>query len=340
VYIGDNHFMKLPEGPAGLDVTWSPATPADAPTLSALFNVIAEADDTPERLSPETMEHELISAFDPLQQRTLVVRAAGEVVGYGTVYHRDSEATELRSYVGVYVAPAYRERGLEDEITGWVIRAAAEILASSVAAEKYICAWLYKQQEEAASRLERRGFEPVRHWWEMERLLDEDIVTSAARGIDVIPWADEHSMPVRLVANAAFADHWGSTPMDEEAWRKRMLDSPGFRQDLSFVAAVGDELVGYSYNEVYEEDWEAAGRSEGWIGGLGVLREWRKRGAATALLGASMNAMRAAGLDAAMIGVDSSSPSGAQHLYQAVGFRTKSRGSTWQLAADEVMQGA
>ena len=34
--------------------------------------------------------------------------------------------------------------------------------------------------------------------------------------------------------------------------------------------------------------------------------------------------------EAAMIGVDSSSPSGAQHLYQAVGFRTKTTGTTWQ----------
>ena len=118
--------------------------------------------------------------------------------------------------------------------------------------------------------------------------------------------------------------------MDEADWQKRMLESPGFRQDLSFVARHDDEIVGYAYNEVYEEDWEAAGRSEAWISGLGVLREWRKKGIASALLAASMNAMREAELDAAMIGVDSSSPSGAHHLYQAVGFSTTSTGTTWQ----------
>ena len=168
----------------------------------------------------------------------------------------------------------------------------------------------------------------------MERHLDNDIAPSPIEGADVVPWTDEHSTPVRLIHNAAFADHWGSVPMDEDVWRKRMLESPGFRQDLSFVAVADDDIVGYSYNEVYEEDWESAGQSEGWIGGLGVLRDWRKKGIATALLAVSMNAMRAAGLEAAMIGVDSSSPSGAQHLYHDVGFRTKTTGTTWQLAVD------
>jgi hypothetical protein len=47
-----------------------------------------------------------------------------------------------------------------------------------------------------------------------------------------------------------------------------------------------------------------------------------------------MVSMRRAGAAAAMIGVDSSSPSGAQHLYQSVGFATKTTGTTWQLEVD------
>ena len=137
-------------------------------------------------------------------------------------------------------------------------------------------------------------------------------------------------MAVRAVHNAAFADHWGSVPMSDEAWKNMMLDSPNFRPDLSYVAIAGGQIVGYAFNEAYEEDWESAGRSEAWIGALGVLGEWRKRGIATALLNRSMEAMRQSGIDAAMIGVDSSSPSGAQHLYQSVGFRTKNTGTTWQ----------
>lgn len=334
MHISNNHAVSSPHTPTGLDIAWSPAQPSDAAELSALFNSIAEADDTPERLGAETMEHELRSAFTPLEERTVVAREAGEAVGYGTVYYRDSDADEIRSYVGVYVAPTFRGRGLEDVITDWAVAAATDVFADTAAPSKYVCAWLYKKQEEAAARFERRGFEAVRHWWEMERHLEDDITPSPIEGVDVVAWSNEYWMPMRLVANAAFADHWGSTPVDEEDWRKRVVDSPGFRQDLSFAAIADGHIVGYSYNEVYEEDWESAGRSEGWIGALGVLHEWRNKGIATALLAMSMNAMRAAGLEAAMIGVDSSSPSGAQHLYHSVGFRTKTTGTTWQLAID------
>ena len=326
--------MPMPEQSDGLEVAWSAATPEDAAALSTVFNLIAEADDTPERLSPDTMKHELVAAFAPLEERTVVARVDEMVVGYGTVYYRDAETAEMRAYVGVYVAPTHRGLGLEDVVIDWAISAARKALATTEAPRRYVCAWLYKKQEEHAARFARRGFEAVRHWWEMERRLDSEVTVPATEGVEVVPWADVHSMPVRQVANAAFADHWGSTPMDEGDWQKRMLDSPGFRQDLSFVALAAGDIVGYAYNEVYEEDWEAAGQSEGWIGGLGVLRAWRKRGIATALLTASMNAMRTAGLEAAMIGVDSSSPSGAQHLYQAVGFNTKSTGTTWQLPID------
>jgi ribosomal protein S18 acetylase RimI-like enzyme len=164
----------------------------------------------------------------------------------------------------------------------------------------------------------------------MERLLGEEIDSPQEDGFTILPWSDEHSAPVRLVCNTAFADHWGFTPMTEDAWQKQSIDSPGFRQDLSFVALADGELVGYSYNSIHEEDWEAAGRSEAWIAGLGVLQDWRKKGIASALLGRSMETMKTAGLEAAMIGVDSASPSGAQNLYQAVGFHTKFTATTWQ----------
>lgn len=329
--MGNNPHMNLPKSSSGVAIGWAPATADDAAALSGLFNTVAESDDTPERLSPETMAHELQSAFAPLDERTVVARVDGSVVAYGTVYHRDADAADLRTYIAAYVAPSHRNRGIEDAILDWATAAARGVLSNASAPRTYICSWLYKQQQDAAARLADRGFAPVRHWWEMERILDTAASVAMPVDVEIVPWADHHSGPVRVVANAAFADHWGSTPMDKGDWQKRMLDSPGFRQDLSFVALHGDQIVGYAYNEVYEEDWEAAGRSEGWIGALGVLREWRKKGIATALLAASMNAMRGAGLDAAMIGVDSSSPSGAQHLYQSVGFSTTSTGTTWQL---------
>ncbi len=324
--------MNLPSFPSDLELTCSPAQVADAAELSALFNAIADADDTPERLSETSMEHELESYFDPLDGRTVVARDdAGTIVGYATVYSRRAEADEMRAYINVYVGPAWRDRGLEDPMIDWGIAVATSVLREAAAERRYVCGWLYKKQEPMAARFAARGFTPVRHWWEMECLLNGSTPSPQVKGFEIVPWAEEHDEPSRLVYNAAFADHWGSTPMDADQWQKQVISSPGFRRDYSFVALGGGEVVGYSACEEYPEDWDAAGRSEAWIGGLGVVREWRKRGIATALLTHSMQAMREGDIEAAMIGVDSDSPSGAQHLYRDVGFITKITGTTWQL---------
>lgn len=323
--------MHTPTTRAGLDVSWSPATTADAAGLSDLFNSIGEYDETPERLSAESMLHELEAYFLPIEERTVVGRnGEGLVVAYGTVFHRPADGSEHRVHLNLYVGPQNRDAGLEDAIADWAVATATDVLQAQQADRKYLCASFYEKQEETAQRYAARGFEPVKYWWEMERYLAEEIASVPEEGFAVVPWEVDHAEPARLVYNAAFADHWGSAPMDSPTWSRLVLDSPGFRHNYSYVAVADGEVVGYAANEAYPEDWEAAGRSEVWIGGLGVVRGWRKRGVATALLAHSMVAMKGDGIDAAMIGVDSASPTDAQHLYHGVGFRTKITGTTWQ----------
>ena len=327
--------MDSPKTPPGLDINWTPAAVADAAALAELFNEIAAADDLPERLSPSSMEHELSSYYMPLGEKTIVGRDdSGAVVGYATAYTRVAAAKEMRAYVNIYVRPSWRDRGVEESMLDWAIAAGEAALRQIPAEKRFVCGWLYKKQDDAAARFADRGFAPVRHWWEMERPLSAAIVIPAASGFVVTPWTEEHDEPARLVYNAAFADHWGSTPLDQESWAKQVIASPNFRRSFSFVAIGDGQVVGYSACEEYPEDWEAAGQREAWIAGLGVLRQWRKKGMASVMLARSMSAMLDAGAEAAMIGVDAASPSGAQHLYRDVGFVTKTTGTTWQLEVD------
>ena len=69
-----------------------------------------------------------------------------------------------------------------------------------------------------------------------------------------------------------------------------------------------------------KETNERHGQREGWIQDLGVRRAWRKRGVASALLCQSMRAFKAAGLDYAMLGVDTENPTCALRLYERLGF--------------------
>ena len=124
----------------------------------------------------------------------------------------------------------------------------------------------------------------------------------------------------RVAHNAAFLDHWASEPLSEIRWNRWISGNESFLPTASFVAQADGEVVGYSVNFAYPEEWEGIGHSEGWIGGLGTTRDWRKKGVASALIEASLEAFRALGYDRAALGVDSENPTGALGLYTRLGF--------------------
>lgn len=318
--------MSIPNPPGVVGVTWRPATEADAEALATLFNTVGEVDGTPERMSPETMLHLVLSSpHADLERKTLLgVTADGTVVARAVVRLQPSDAIEQRAYINPGVAPDWRDRGLEEFVTDWSV-AVAESLLETTASDlpKYLSRFAYTSEVDEIERIERRGFHKARYFWEMERPLGDEQAGADPDGIAIVLWEESHDEPSRLVSNAAFADHWGSQPISEEDWMHDTIGTPRFRRDLSFCALDDREIVGYSHSQVFPEDWDAAGRTEGWIGDLAVLRDWRKRGIATSLLRRSFVAMEAAGLDYVMIGVDSESPTRAQRLYEAVGFRTK-----------------
>jgi ribosomal protein S18 acetylase RimI-like enzyme len=59
----------------------------------------------------------------------------------------------------------------------------------------------------------------------------------------------------------------------------------------------------------------------GWVGELGVLRPWRRRGIGRALLLHAFAAFRERGFVRAGLGVDAESLTGANRLYEQVGMR-------------------
>ena len=84
-------------------------------------------------------------------------------------------------------------------------------------------------------------------------------------------------------------------------------------------------------NHAYPEDDELTGRREAWIESLGTVRDWRRRGVASALIAASLATFAADGFTHALLGVDSDNPTGAAHLYRALGFERQRRSITHQI---------
>jgi ribosomal protein S18 acetylase RimI-like enzyme len=147
----------------------------------------------------------------------------------------------------------------------------------------------------------------------------------AMPGVRIAAYDAALAEAVRTAHNEAFADHWSSEPVRPEDWEHDFVGEPHFRADLSFVALAGDEVAGYAINYCTEADWAASDVRDAWIGQLGVRRPWRGRGLATALLVRSMASFRAAGMEAASLGVDTENPTGAVGLYERVGFAVNRR---------------
>ncbi|MGI8830797.1 MAG: GNAT family N-acetyltransferase, partial [Candidatus Limnocylindria bacterium] len=61
-----------------------------------------------------------------------------------------------------------------------------------------------------------------------------------------------------------------------------------------------------------------------------VRRPWRRRGLARALMTSSLVAAREAGFTSANLGVDTDSPTGANALYESLGFAPDKTFTTWR----------
>ena len=69
----------------------------------------------------------------------------------------------------------------------------------------------------------------------------------------------------------------------------------------------------------------------GWLEHISVRRQWRRRGLGRAITAAAMVRLREAGIDEAMLGVDSENPTGALGLYEGLGFEVDTRSAAYRL---------
>ncbi len=139
-------------------------------------------------------------------------------------------------------------------------------------------------------------------------------------GLTLLPYSREFDCSMLEALNESFRDHWGFEFESEESWQTFFVGRSTFRPDMTFVAMEGDRVMGLCFVNVNPEANERSGIKEGWIDDLGVRRQWRKRGVASALMCQSMRAMKADGLDTATLGVDTQNPTGALGLYERFGF--------------------
>ena len=166
------------------------------------------------------------------------------------------------------------------------------------------------------------GYEDVRHFYDMAIELTErpELVD-----VEIESLRPEEAEAFHDTLDAAFQDHWEhhSTPFAE--WYARHSANPNFDLSLWFLIRSDGEIAAVARNE-------ANRNGGGYVGALGVRRDYRGCGYAKALLMRTFAEFWDRGMPRVTLGVDATNPTGATHLYERVGMHVEAENVVYEKA--------
>jgi mycothiol synthase len=166
------------------------------------------------------------------------------------------------------------------------------------------------------------GYRDVRRFYEMAIELTER-PQLAAVDIETLQADDEEAFHDAL--DAAFQDHWEHQSHPFAEWWERHSSNPNFDPSLWLLIRSDGEIAAVARNE-------ANRNGGGYVGALGVRREFRGRGYAKALLYRTFADFWDRGLPRVTLGVDATNPTGATHLYESVGMHVEAENIVYEKA--------
>lgn len=252
-----------------------------------------------------------------------------KAVGYGggRIIKRRLEAGKNDGWVGLWVLPEHRGRGIEQEL---LTRSTDFLRSKGVAEARH---WDLARTDWRLSLLEDFGFKEVKH---------EYILVNKGRDIDVpkhpeglefeeymLPDATEEQLTQFMeVGNSSFSENPDFIPITVE-YLQNWKDST---QDTHRVlyGVLEDRIVGICLSSIEVEYNRLHNVKSGWIGFFAVLKEHRRKGIGRTLLVNGMRWLRDQGSEILYLAVDEENPK-ALNLYTSVSFEVEQEGVTHSL---------
>jgi mycothiol synthase len=341
----------LSEPAERIDWQIRPYKEGDVPAIVALINAADAVDEFDQATGEAAFRVGLDHPRSEPERDLIVVEGprmdgvpAGMPLAYGWLDSDDDEANNERNYRPRYmVHPSARGMGLEQLVVARLVDMAREREAEpDLPRMAKVNFTTGVRERDAAKRAlwEEIGLREVRRFWQMYRPLDEPLDEPAhIEGVTIRPYRlPEDNQGAMEAYNSSFSDHFDFQPDSLEDWEHGISSEP-CRTDLSWLAEIDAEpgkMAGFCICWVYDEKNRLMGRNEGWIDILGTIRGWRGKGLGRSLLLHGLHSLKEAGLDTALLGVDSTSPTGANHLYESVGFRVRHVSIIYQAALGEI----
>ena len=281
----------------------------DAPVVAELFNASRQAAGAPdESRSVDEMRHEL---GDPGVTLPTDSRggwsADGRLLAWGSVWCRVRPVTLSRAVLLGDVHPDVRRRGIGRALLAWQLDRARERSdrgnCRPGCRNGSICSWA-------------PGMPAVPPWlappaWsrsagssKMTRSMAEPVVPHPVpAGLEMIAWTDAWMDGALEARNDAWREHWGYEPMPADVWRHLFVGDPAFLRPASRLAVEDGRVVGFLMATEQATDDAGDGRTA-WLDQIGVRREWRRRGVASALMGSALVALAEEGFRTVALDVD------------------------------------
>lgn len=214
------------------------------------------------------------------------------------------------------VHPDHRGRGIGSFLLEWAERRSVEDGKSSVRT-------VASATDDAGKRLvESRGYRYIRSFYRMVVDLDGPPAPPVwPGGFLVATLAPGEERDLYDVLEGAFADHWGYEPRTFAEWSGHF---PGLLERLCYL--VRDREGTPAAGAVCDEERFGTG----YVGVLGVIRDFRRLGLGEALLRQAFCDLYAVGRRRVSLGVDAENTTGATRLYERIGMVVSSRDDAYE----------
>jgi mycothiol synthase len=284
-------------------------TTADAPAVHAL---IVAADVAVQGFS-DSSEPDLLQWWRRLELEpdSWLIEDGGSLAAYGMLESHGKNA-ELDGFVH----PDRKGQGLGS----WLLARGEERARERKL--PHMMSWCLAPDQDARRLHEQRGYTDVRRFYRMLIELEEPPpVPEWPDGFTVHTYTPADARAFHETLTKAFEDEWNFVPMPFEDWIERRVTAPSFDPTLWFIVREDGRIAA-----VLRADPEVEGA--GWVGALGVLKPWRKRGLGLALLRHAFAVFYERGQPRIALGVDAQNPTGATRLYERAGMRV-----SWEAVA-------
>lgn len=308
----------LPKG-----FTMRPATMDDA---EAAYEVVHACEMFDDGMPDHTLEEFQLAwqepGFNLATDAWCVFSADGRMVGVAD--SGDREHVRVHSFFRVH--PDFRDLGIEEQLLAQTEeRARQHIALAAPDVRVAVDNWISCKDKASIVALERVGYSFKRSFWRME--IEMTSAPAAAEWPEGVTMrtlkVGQEERAVFEMIEEAFQDHFGHLPSSFEQWKHWQFNDT-FDASLWFLAFEGETLAGGIICRHFR-DLEV-----GWVGQLGVLRPWRRKGLGMALLLHAFGEFYRRGVHRVGLGVDSQNLTGATRLYERAGMHVAIQHDTYE----------